>query len=345
MKRIGLLARTGVIAAVLGLCGAFTAAGAQTKTLDAIKQRGALSCGVNGALAGFSVSDDLGNWTGFDADYCKAVAVAIFGDANKVKYVPTSAEERFAALQSGKIDLLVRNTTWTSARDSTAGLSFTGVTYYDGQGLMVKGSGGVKSAKGLDGATVCAGAGTTTEFNLAAYFKVGKMAYTPLIFARLDEAVQAYLAGRCQAITTDMSALYSVRVQQARPSDHVILPEIISKEPLGPSVHQGDAQWFTIVKWVHYALLNAEELGVTQDNVDRMLGSTDPDIKLLLGTEGDFGEGLGLDRDFAARILKAVGNYGEIFDRNVGLGSRLKIARGLNNLWNKGGLQYAPPIR
>jgi len=343
MNRMRALARTAVIAAVLSIPA--VASSAQASTLEAVKQRGSLSCGVNLGLAGFSASDDKNNWTGFDVDYCKAIAVAVFGDGTKVKYVPTTAKERFSALQSSEVDVLVRNTTWTSARDSVVGLSFTGVNYYDGQGFMVKSSLGVKSAKDLNGAAVCVGTGTTTELNLAAYFKASKMTYKPLGFEKLDEAAQAYLAGRCDVLTTDMSALYSVRVQQAKPANHMILPEIISKEPLGPSVRQGDSQWFTIVKWVHFALLNAEELGVTQANVDQMLDSTDPDIKLLLGKDGDFGRGLGLDNDFAARIIKAVGNYGEIFDRNVGFDSRLRIMRGLNNLWNKGGLQYAPPVR
>jgi general L-amino acid transport system substrate-binding protein len=344
MRRTILLAGIGLILAATPV-SSVAAADAQARTLDAVRQRGLLRCGVNGVLAGFSVADDKGNWTGFDVDYCKAVAVAVLGDAAKVRYVPVTAKERFSGLQSGEIDVLIRNTTWTGARDSAAGLSFTGVNYYDGQGFMVMASLGVKSAKEFDGVTVCVGAGTTTELNLAAYFKASKTSHTPMVFEKLDQTMQAYLAGRCEAFTTDMSALYSVRVQQARPRDHIVLPEVISKEPLGPSVRQGDAQWFTIVRWVHFALVNAEELGITQANVDQMLGSGDTDVRLLLGKEGDFGKGLGLDADFAARIIKAVGNYGEIFERNVGSGSRLKIARGLNNLWNKGGLQFAPPVR
>jgi general L-amino acid transport system substrate-binding protein len=322
-----------------------TGANSQPTTLDRIKERGFLECGVNAGLTGFSAPDDKGNWKGFDVDYCKALAVAVFADVNKVKYVPTTARGRFETLRSGAIDVLIRNTTWTGERDSAAGLSFTGVTYYDGQGLIVKASRGVKSAKELDGATVCVGSETTTEMNLENYFKMEKMTYKPLAFEKQDEAVQAYLAGRCNAYTTDLSGLYSVRVQLARPREHVILPEIISKEPLGPAVRQGDAQWFTIVKWVHFVLLNAEELGVTQANLDEMLSSADQSIKLLLGRQGDFGNGLGLDNNFVPRIILAVGNYGEIFETNVGSGSRLKIVRGLNNLWNKGGLQYAPPIR
>ena len=344
LKSTRLLASTGFLVA-LALSGAGSVANAEIRTLDAVRERGLLSCGVNGGLAGFSISDGHGNWTGLDVDYCKAIAAAVLGDATKVKYVPTSAKERFAELQSGEVDVLIRNTTWTGARDSATGLSFTGVNYYDGQGFMVMASLGVKSANELNDVTVCVGAGTTTELNLAAYFKISDRTYKPLVFEKLDQTVQAYLAGRCEVLTTDMSALYSVRVQQAKPRDHVVLPEVVSKEPLGPSVRQDDSQWFTIVKWVHFVLLNAEELAVTQANVDQMASSTDPHVRLLLGKEGDFGKGLGLDNDFAARIIKAVGNYGEIFERNVGSGSRLEIARGLNNLWNKGGLQYAPPLR
>jgi general L-amino acid transport system substrate-binding protein len=335
-------------AALAGAAGLLVTAGvaaAQTKTLDTVKQRGSLSCGVNVGLAGFSQPDDKGNWTGLDVDYCKAIAAAVLGDATKVKYVPTTAKERFTALQSGEIDVLVRNTTWTIARDSSLGLIFAGVNYYDGQGFMVKASLGVKSAKELNGATVCVQTGTTTELNLADYFKANNMTYKPVVFEKLDETVQAYLAGRCDVYTTDQSGLYSIRVQQPKPEDHLVLPEIISKEPLGPSVRQGDDQWLTIVKWVHFALLNAEEAGVTQANVDEMAKSANPDIKRLLGKDGELGKGIGLDNDFVVKIIKAVGNYGELFERNVGSNSRLKIARGLNNLWNKGGIQYAPPMR
>jgi general L-amino acid transport system substrate-binding protein len=332
-------------AAGLGVAAAAGAAQAQTKALDSVKQRGSLNCGVNVGLAGFSAPDDKGNWTGLDVDYCRAIAAGVLGDGNKVKFVPTTAKERFTALQSGEVDVLIRNTTWTVARDSSLGLSFVGVNYYDGQGFMVKKSLGVKSAKELGGATVCVQTGTTTELNLADYFKSNNLQYKPVVFEKLDETVQAYLAGRCDVYTTDQSGLYAVRVQQPKPDDHVVLPEIISKEPLGPSVRQGDSQWFTIVKWVHYALLNAEELGVTKANVDEMSSSTNPDVKRLLGKEGDFGKGLGLENDWVAKMVKAVGNYGEVFERNVGSGSRLNIDRGLNKQWNKGGLQYAPPIR
>ena len=341
MKRIAKL----TTAAAVGLLGTTVVASAQTKTLDTVKQRGSLSCGVNVGLAGFSQPDDKGNWTGLDVDYCKAIAAAVLGDGTKVKYVPTTAKERFTALQSGEIDVLIRNTTWTTARDSSLGLIFAGVNYYDGQGFMVKASLGVKSAKELNGATVCVQTGTTTELNLADYFKANKMTYKPVVFEKLDETMQAYLAGRCDVYMTDQSGLYSNRVQQPKPEDHVVLPEVISKEPLGPSVRQGDDQWLTVVKWVHYALLNAEEAGITQANVGEMLNSTNPEIKRILGKDGELGKGLGLSNDFVVNVVKAVGNYGELFERNVGTGSRLKIARGLNNLWSKGGIQYAPPLR
>jgi general L-amino acid transport system substrate-binding protein len=333
------------IAGVIGTIGLAGAASAQTKVLDTVKSRGSLSCGVNVGLAGFSQPDDKGNWTGLDVDYCKAIAAAIFGDDKKVKYVPTTAKERFTALQSGEIDVLVRNTTWTMSRDSQLGLSFAGVNYYDGQGFMVKKSLNVKTAKELSGATVCVQTGTTTELNLADYFKSSNMTYKPVVFEKLDETVQAYLAGRCDVYTTDQSGLYSIRVQQPNPADHVVLPEIISKEPLGPAVRQGDSQWFTIVKWVHNAMLIAEELGITKANVDQMAGSANPEVKRFVGKEGDFGKNIGLDNDWAVKIVKAVGNYGEAFERNVGKGSRLGIDRGLNKLWTQGGLQYAAPIR
>jgi general L-amino acid transport system substrate-binding protein len=332
------------MALAVGL-GLGTQALAQGKTLDSVKQRGVLNCGVNVGLAGFSAPDDKGAWTGMDVDYCKAIAAAVFGDANKVKYVPTTAKERFTALQSGEVDVLIRNTTWTIARDSSLGLSFTGVNYYDGQGFMAKKSLGVKSAKELSGATVCVQTGTTTELNLADFFRSNNLQYQPVVFEKADEILQAYQAGRCDVYTTDASGLYAQRLQMQKPDDHIVLPEIISKEPLGPSVRQGDSQWFTIVKWVHFALLNAEEAGVTQKNVDEMLNSKNPDITRLLGKEGDFGKGIGLNNDWAYQMIKAVGNYAEVFDRNVGAGSRINIDRGINKLWNKGGLQYAPPIR
>jgi general L-amino acid transport system substrate-binding protein len=328
---------TAALVATAGVAGA--------QTLDKVKKQGTLSCGVNTGLAGFSAPDDKGNWTGLDVEYCRAVAAAVLGDAKKVRFVPTTAKERFTALQSGEIDVLSRNTTWTLARDSSLGLSFVGVNYYDGQGLMVKKSLNVKSGKELSGASVCVQTGTTTELNLADYFRVNKMDYKPVVFEKPEETIAAYQAGRCDVYTTDASGLYAQRLQMQKPDDHIVLPEIISKEPLGPSVRQGDSQWFTIVKWVHYALLNAEEAGVTKANVDKMLESTNPDVRRLLGKEGEFGKGIGLNADWAFQIIKQVGNYGEIFDSTVGAGSRINIARGQNNLWTNGGLQYAPPIR
>ena len=322
-----------------------TAAVAGAQTLDKVKKQGTLSCGVNVGLAGFSAPDDKGNWTGLDVEYCRAVAAAVLGDATKVRFVPTTAKERFTALQSGEIDVLSRNTTWTLGRDSSLGLSFVGTNYYDGQGLMVKKALNVKSATELDGATVCVQTGTTTELNLADYFRLNKLAYKPVVFEKADEILQAYQAGRCDVYTTDASGLYAQRLQMQKPDDHIVLPEIISKEPLGPSVRQGDSQWFTIVKWVHFALLNAEEAGITKGNVDKMLESANPDVRRILGKEGEFGKGIGLNNDWAYQIVKQVGNYGEIFDATVGAGSRINIARGQSNLWTKGGLQYAPPIR
>jgi general L-amino acid transport system substrate-binding protein len=322
-----------------------TASVASAQTLEKVKKAGTLSCGVNTGLAGFSAPDDKGNWTGFDVDYCRAVAAAVLGDAKKVRFVPTTAKERFTALQSGEIDVLSRNTTWTLARDSSLGLSFVGTNYYDGQGLMVKKSLKVKSGTELSGATVCVQTGTTTELNLADYFRVNKMEYKPVVFEKPEETIAAYQAGRCDVYTTDASGLYAQRLQMQKPDDHMVLPEIISKEPLGPSVRQGDSQWFTIVRWVHFALLNAEEAGITKANVDKMLESTNPDVRRILGKEGEFGKGIGLANDWAYQIVKQVGNFGEIFDATVGAGSRINIARGQNNLWTKGGLQYAPPIR
>jgi general L-amino acid transport system substrate-binding protein len=335
----------GVLLAAAVLIAMPIAAGAQQRTLDTVKQRGQLSCGVHTGLAGFGAADDKGVWSGLDVDYCKAVAIAVLGDPNKVRYVPTTPKERFAALQSREIDMLARSTTWTLSRDSSAGFSFVGVNYYDGQGFMVKKSANLKTAKELSGATVCVQTGTTTELNLADFFRTNKLQYKPVVFEKVDEAVRAYANDRCDAYTTDASGLYSVRLQMAKPEDHMVLPDIISKEPLGPLVRQDDFQWFTIVKWVHFALLNAEELGVTKANVDQMLGSPNPDVKRLLGKEGDYGKGLGLDNDWAYKIVKQLGNYGEIFERNVGSGSRLKIDRNLNRLWTQGGIQYAPPIR
>ena len=334
----------GIAAAVVA--GTTGAAVAQQKaTLDVVKARGTLSCGVSPGLPGFSNPDDKGNYTGIDVDFCRAVASAVFGDAKKVSFKPLTAKERFTALQSGEVDMLSRTTTWTLSRDSSMGLAFAGVTFYDGQGFMANKKLGVKSAKELNGASVCVQTGTTTELNLADYFRANKMTYKPVVFEKADEAIAAYDSGRCDVFTTDSSGLYAERLKLKAPADHIILPEIISKEPLGPVVRQGDFQWFTIVKWVYFAQLNAEELGVDSKNVDAMLNSANPEVKRMLGKEGDFGKGIGLENDWVVKIVKGVGNYGEMYERNVGKDSPLKIERGVNKLWNQGGLQYAPPIR
>jgi general L-amino acid transport system substrate-binding protein len=329
----------------LALAAALSTQAATAQTLKTVKDRGLLSCGVSQGLPGFSSPDDKGNWTGIDVDVCRAIAAAIFNDTSKVKFVPLSAKDRFTALQSGEIDVLSRNTTWTLSRDTTLGANFTGVTYYDGQGFLVKKSLKVNSALELNSASVCVQTGTTTEQNLADYFKGNNMKYEVIAFGSNDEAVKAYESGRCDVFTTDVSGLYADRLKLSNPADHAVLPEVISKEPLGPMVRHGDDQWFDLVKWVLFAMVDAEELGVTQKNVDDMAKSDKPELKRAFGTDGNLGEQLGLTKDWVIRIVKAVGNYGEVFDRNVGAGSKLGIARGLNQLWTKGGIQYAPPIR
>src|SRR5436190_470377 len=319
-----------------------TAASAQT--LKKVKDRGSLLCGVSQGLLGFSNPDDKGNWTGFDVDFCRAVAAAVLNDATKVKFTPLSSKDRFEPLKTGDIDLLSRNTTWTLSRDIAYG-NFTAVTYYDGQGFMVRKALKVNSALELNGASICTQTGTTTELNLADYFRANNMKYEVIAFGTADETIKAYESGRCDVFTTDVSQLYSEKLKLANANEHVILPEIISKEPLGPLVRHGDDQWFDIVKWTHFAMLNAEELGISSKTVDDALKSNQPEIRRLLGIEGNFGEQLGLSKDWVVRIVKQVGNYGEVFDRNVGTGSKLAISRGLNRLWTKGGIQYAPPVR
>ena len=313
--------------------------------LNAIKERGHIKCGVSDGLPGFSHTDEKGKFSGIDVDVCRAVAAAVFGDSTKVKFTPLTAKERLTALQSGEIDVLSRNTTWTSSRDSAQGLNFTGVTYYDGQGFLVNKKLGVKSAKELDGATVCVQAGTTTELNLSDYFRANKMKYTPITYDKSDESAKALEAGRCDVLTSDQSQLYAQRIKLAKPSDYVVLPEVISKEPLGPVVRHGDDDWFDIVKWTLFVMVDAEELGIDSKNVEEMKKSTNPDVKRMLGVEGDKGKDFGLANDWMAVVIKQVGNYGEIFDRNVGKGSPLQIERGLNALWTQGGLQYAPSVR
>jgi general L-amino acid transport system substrate-binding protein len=338
MKRVSLV----FTIALAAVCG-WQAAMAQT--LKTVTDRGVLSCGVSQGLPGFSLPDDKGNWTGLDVDICRAIAAAIFNDPGKVKFVPLSAKDRFTALQSGEIDLLSRNTTWTLSRDTSLGANFTGVTYYDGQGFLVKKSLKVNSALELNSASVCVQTGTTNEQNLADYFKGNNMKYEVIAFGSADETIKAYESGRCDVFTADVSQLYAERLKLSNPADHSVLPEVISKEPLGPMVRHGDDQWFDLVKWVLFAMIDAEELGVTQKNVGEMAKSDKPELKRALGTDGNLGEQLGLTKDWVSRIVKAVGNYGESFDRNVGAGSKLGIARGLNQLWTKGGIQYAPPIR
>jgi general L-amino acid transport system substrate-binding protein len=329
-------------AALVGAAGTAQAG----KDLDAVKARGQLICGVSTGVAGFAVADGQGKWTGLDVDTCRAVAAALFGDSEKVKYVPTTAQQRFTALQSGEVDMLARTTTWTLTRDTALGFDFTGINYYDGQGFMVNKKLGVKSAKELNGATVCVQPGTTTELNLADYFRANKMTFKPVVIEKVEEVRAAFFSGRCDVFTTDASGLYSTRAANApNPDDYIILPEIISKEPLGPVVRHGDNQFADIVRWALFAQLEAEEYGITSTNVDEMLKSDNPSIKRILGVTPGMGKALGVDEKWVYNIVKQVGNYGEMFDRNVGAGSPLKIARGQNALWTQGGLQYAPPIR
>ena len=335
------LIAAGLSAAVLTVSGA-AYAGA---TFDAVKSKGYVQCGVSVGLPGFSAADDKGNWTGLDVDVCRAVAAAMFGDASRVKYTPLTAKERFTALQSGEIDMLSRNTTWTLTRDSNLGLNFAGVNYYDGQGFMVSKELGVKSATELDGAAICIQAGTTTELNLADYFRSNGMRYQPVTYDTSDETVKGFEANRCDVLTSDQSQLYALRIKLKDPASAVVLPEIISKEPLGPVVRNGDAEWLKVVRWSLFAMINAEEMGVTSANVDEMARSKDPGKQRLLGKSGIKGQGLKLSDKWAYNIIKQVGNYGEAFERNVGRGSPLKISRGVNALWNQGGIQYAPPIR
>jgi len=334
-----------VAAAVLGAVVAMPAQAG--KTLDAIKARGQIICGVHTGLPGFSAADSNGKWVGLDVDICRAVAAAALGDAGKVKFVPLTAQARFTALQSGEIDILSRNTTFTLTRDASLGLSQTAVVYYDGQGFMVPVKSKITSAKQLKGQTVCVQSGTTTEKNLTDYSRANNLAIKPVVFEKLDAVEGAYFSGRCLAYTTDASGLAAVRNKVApKPEEHLILPELISKEPLGPLVRRGDDEWAAIVKWTIYGLLEAEENGITQANVDELKSSSkDPVVGRILGSTEDTGKLLGLDREWMLHAVKATGNYGEIFERNVGMKSALQLPRGLNNLWNNDGIQYAPPIR
>jgi general L-amino acid transport system substrate-binding protein len=343
--RISNLKNVAVVAAALGTLAALPAHAG--KTLDGIKARGQVVCGVNTGLAGFGAADSNGKWTGLDVDVCRALAAATLGDAEKVKYVPLNAQQRFTALQSGEVDILSRNTTFTLTRDASLGLHATVVTYYDGQGFMVPLKSKIKSAKQLKGQTVCVQSGTTTEKNMTDYSKASGLGLKPVVFEKLEAAENAYFTGRCIAYTTDASGLASTRNKVAKvPADHIILPELISKEPLGPMVRRGDDEWFAIVKWTIYGLLEAEEYGITQANVDSLkTTSTDPVVTRILGVSEDTGKLLGLSKDWMANAIKATGNYGEIFERNVGPKSALGLPRGVNNLWNKGGLMYAYPVR
>ncbi len=345
MLNFGLsLARSAVaIAATVVAFGALDNADAQT--LKTVKDRGNLICGVSTGLPGFSNADDKGVWSGLDVDLCRAVAAAVFNDATKVKYVPLNAEDRFKALQSGKIDLLSRNSTWTMSREAEFNLSFAAVNYYDGQGFMIRKSAGKDSALALDNSKVCVQSGTTTQLNLGDYFRANNMKFQEMAFSNVADTLKAYDTGACDVFTSDISQLYAERLTLSAPNDHVILPDVISKEPLGPAVKQGDSQWLEIVKWSHFAMLNAEELGITSKNIDEALKSQKPDVKRLVGNEGTYGEQIGLTKDWAVRIIRQVGNYAESYNRNVGTGSKLGIPRGLNHLWNEGGIQYAPPIR
>ncbi|MGO3055339.1 MULTISPECIES: amino acid ABC transporter substrate-binding protein [Halomonadaceae] len=337
-KHLVLLASAGVVT----LAGTSTANAA---TLEDTVERGAVQCGVSDGLPGFSAPDGDGNWQGLDVDVCRAVAAAVLGDADAVNYISLNAVERFTALQSGEVDVLSRNTTWTTTRDTTLGLNFAGVNFYDGIGFMVSRDLGISGADELDGAAICIQTGTTTELNVADYFRANDMQFDPIVFDTSEQTVGGFQAGRCDVLTSDTSQLAALRIQLDDPEGAVILPDIISKEPLGPVVRQGDDTWFNIVKWSLFAMLNAEEYGVTSENVDDMTSSENPDIARLLGQDGNYGEGMGLEADWAYNIISQVGNYAESFERNVGMGSPLEIERGANALWNQGGFQYAPPIR
>ena len=335
----------GLAVAVLVAAAAITYERYDTRTLKRTLRRGEVYCGVNKGLPGFSIPDDKGNWTGFDVDFCRAVASAIFDDPNKAKFIPLDANERFKELQNRTVDILSRNSTWDMSREQNYDLYFPAVAYYDGQGFMLPRSRNIDSALSLDGSKVCVQASTTTALNLADYFKANNMKYEEMKFPQLDQAVKAYRDGKCDTFTADISQLYALRLNMPKPDDNVILADVISKEPLAPVVRQRDDDWMMIVKWTLYAMINAEELGITSKNIDEALKSKKPDVMRLVGNEGEYGEDLGLTKDWAARIIRHVGNYGEVYDRNVGADSKLKIPRGLNQLWNAGGIMYAPPLR
>ena len=341
--RTGLL--IGCAIAVAVAAAAFAYDRYDTKTLKRTIRRDAVFCGVNTGLPGFSSADEKGNWSGFDVDFCRAIAAAIFNDPNKVKFVPLDAKERFIELQKRKVDVLARNSTWTMSRETEYALHFAAVSYYDGQGFMVPRARKIDSALELNGSKVCVQVDTTTELNLDDYFRANNIKYEDVKFAKVDDVFKAYESGQCDTLTADVSQLYALRQKLPKPADHVILPDVISKEPLAPVVRQKDDDWLLIVKWTLFAMLNAEELGITSQNIEQALKSRKPDVMRFVGTEGEYGEGLGLSNDWAVRIIRHVGNYGEVYERNVGVGSPLGIPRGLNQLWNAGGILYAPPIR
>jgi general L-amino acid transport system substrate-binding protein len=333
------------VAACLLVVNGLAHSAGSSPTLAAVKARGSLVCGVNEGLPGFSNVDERGIWTGFDVDFCRAIAAAVFGDPKKVKLVPLSADARFQALRDGTIDVLARNSTWTMGRETEFGLTFVGATYYDGQGFMVPRALRINSALQLDGAKVCVQSGTTTIDNLADFFSSNSMTLQEVISSSTDESIKNYDAGLCSALTSDLSQLYALRLRLGKPRDQVILPDVISKEPLGPVVRSNDLQWISVVRWVYFAMINAEELGVSSQTIDQALRSQKPEVKRLVGTTGDFGEEIGLTNTWAANIIRTVGNYGEVFERNLGARTPLAIPRGLNQLWSEGGIQYAPPIR
>jgi general L-amino acid transport system substrate-binding protein len=341
--RAGLLIGLAVAVAVAAVAATYEFY--DTRTLKRTVRRGEVLCGVNKGLPGFSIPDDQGNWTGFDVDFCRAVAAAIFDDPKKTKFVPLDASERFRELQNRKVDILSRNSTWSMSRETSYDLYFPAVAYYDGQGFMLPRARNIDSALDLNGSKVCVQDGTTTVLNLADYFHANNMKYEEKKFSKLEDVVKAYESGQCDTLTADVSQLYALRLNFAKPGEHAILPDVISKEPLAPVVRLRDDDWMLIVKWTLYAMINAEELGITSKNIDEALKSKKPDVMRLVGTEGSYGEELGLTKDWAVRIIRHVGNYGEIYERNIGSESKLKIPRGLNQLWSAGGIQYAPPIR
>ena len=341
--RGGLLIGLAVAVAVAAIAVAYERY--DTRTLKRTIRRGEVLCGVNTGLPGFSIPDDKGNWSGFDVDFCRAVAAAIFDDPKRTKFIPLDAGERFKELQNRKVDILSRNSTWSMSRETSYDLYFPAVAYYDGQGFMLPRSRNIDSALDLNNSKICVQDATTTQLNLVDYFRTNNMKYQEMKFSKLDEVVKAYDAGQCDTFTADVSQLYALRLNLSKPNDHVILPDVVSKEPLAPVVRQRDDDWMMIVKWTLYAMINAEELGITSKNIDEAMKSKKPDVMRLVGTEGAYGEELGLPKDWAARIVRHVGNYGEVYERNVGSESKLKIPRGLNQLWSAGGIQYAPPIR